>query len=166
VVGDAEFVVGMARPGTFQKGHPRLGGRKKGVPGKRNSRYAEYAKQQQREQEILEAKQAFQDALAGVTNFSPLQVMHAVMLLRISKGDAAGALEAAREAAPYVHAKLNAAEVRVQHSIAQRSDEEVALEIEMLRAKIARSKELPPPQIEDAPQTLEGQAQDVPVASE
>jgi len=92
VVGDAEFVVGMARPGTFQKGHPRLGGRKKGVPGKRNSRYAEYVKQQQREQEILEAKQAFQDALAGVTNFSPLQVMHAVMLLRISKGDAAGAL--------------------------------------------------------------------------
>jgi hypothetical protein len=89
--------------------------------------------------------------------------MNAVMLLRMGQGDHAGALQAAREATPYVHAKLNAAEVRVQHSIAQRSDDEVALEIEMLRAKIARSKELPPPQIDGTAQTVEEPAQDISV---
>jgi hypothetical protein len=114
----------------------------------------------------MAAREAFQAALAGEMRFTPLQVMNAVMLLRIGQGDHEGALQAAREAAPYVHAKLVASEVRVQHSFAQRSDEEVALEIETLRAKIARSKELPPPQIEGSAQTVEEQPQDIPVASD
>ena len=80
-------------------------------------------------------------------------------------GDIEGATKIAEAAAPYTSAKLMASEVRVQHSIAQRSDEEVALEIEMLRAKIARSEDLPPLPIEGAAQTVEEQAQDIPAAA-
>jgi hypothetical protein len=68
---------------------------------------------------------------------SPLEVMQAVMLLRINKGDYDGALVAAEKAAPYMHAKLNATDVNVRHSYASKSDAEVAAEIELLRQKIA-----------------------------
>jgi hypothetical protein len=60
---------------------------------------------------------------------------------RIGKADYAGAMEAAEKAAPYVHARLNAAEVRVQHSLADRSSEQLAADIEIIRTKLAIAKQ-------------------------
>ncbi len=122
----------------FAKGHVKLGGRTRGTPNRGNPE--QEARKKAAEEEIRAAKEAFEAAMAGELRFTPLQVMNAVMLLRIGQGDHEGALEAARDAAPYVHAKLNAAEVRVQHSIVNRSDAELTAEIETIRAKIARSK--------------------------
>jgi hypothetical protein len=120
----------MPKP-LFQKGRTKTGGKIKGSRNKATLL---------REQEKAAAKDALQQAVAGTLKFTPLQVMHAVMLLRISRGDDQGALAAASEAAPYVHAKLNAAEVRVHHSISGRSDDAIAQEIEMLRLKVEAAK--------------------------
>jgi hypothetical protein len=111
----------------YRKGHAKMGGRVKGTPNRMSA-------------EILAARQAFQAALSGEMNFTPLQVMYAVMMLRISRGDDAGALEAAKEAAPFVHARLNAAEVMVHHTLHNRSDEQIASDIEALRLKIASAQ--------------------------
>jgi hypothetical protein len=104
--------------------------------------------------ELTRAKQEFQAALAGEMKFTPLQVMHAIMLLRIGRGDHEGALMAAREAAPYCHARLNATDVRVKHATADRLDSEIAAEITALRAKLDAARALPAPPI-----TIEATAQ-------
>jgi hypothetical protein len=114
----------------------------------------------------LASREEIEIAAARMHTMTPLEVMLTGMHLKLGRGDIEGATKIAEAAAPYTSPKLVASEVRVQHSIAQRSDEEVALEIEMLRAKIGRSKELPPPQIEDTTQTAEEQPQDIPVASD
>src|SRR4051794_40491004 len=106
----------------FRKGQAKIGGRRSGSKNRRTR--AMDAKID----ELTRAKQEFQAALAGEMKFTPLQVMHAIMLLRIGQGDHEGALMAAREAAPYCHARLNAADVRVQHSIGDRPDSEIAAE--------------------------------------
>jgi hypothetical protein len=70
--------------------------------------------------------------------------MHAVMLLRISQGDDAGALQAASEAAPYVHSRLNATDLRV-HSTTDRTDDQITAEIAALRTKFDAARSLPAP---------------------
>src|SRR5215469_16032956 len=141
----------------FQKGRAKTGGKKKGTLNRAT----------ERRMRLLDgAEEALIKLGQNPATVSPLMVMCSVMCLRLQERDYKTAVEVAALAAPYVHARLNAAEVRVQHSIAQRSDEEVAIEIEMLRAKIARSKDLPPPEIEGAAQTVEERAQDIPVVSE
>ena len=109
----------------FQKGRVKTGGRKKGSPHRLPPKTVTPL--------VIAAE--FQAAL--VREFTPLEVMHAIMLLRVSKADYDGALSAAEKAAPYVHPRLNAAEVRVQHMLAARSDEEVAAEIQALQQKLA-----------------------------
>jgi hypothetical protein len=123
----------------FKKGRTKTGGRKKGSPYRKLDA-AEQRRKEAREREIQQAKAEFQAAMAGEMSFTPLQVMYAVMLLRIGRGDDQGALEAAKEAAPFVHAKLTAAEVMVKHALQSRSDAEITAEIEQLRLKIAASK--------------------------
>jgi hypothetical protein len=68
------------------------------------------------------------------------------MRRRIQAGDDAGALAAAAIAAPYVHARLAMSEVRVQHTTADRSDDEIAREIASLQQRIeaAHRAETPP----------------------
>ena len=112
----------------FQKGRAKTGGRKKGVRNKASR----------------EAREKFRDFLRENITFTPLQVMHAVMQARIETGDLEGALSAAEKAAPYSHAKLNATDVHVRHSISDKPDAVVAAEIEALRAKIERSRSVPP----------------------
>jgi hypothetical protein len=72
---------------------------------------------------------------------TPLEVMHAVMFIKISKADYDGAIEIAEKAAPFCHPRLNAAEVRVQHSLAVRTDEELSAHILALREKLALVKQ-------------------------
>ena len=125
----------------FRQGHGKLGGRRKGT------RNLPSKAQRKAEAEIMAAKEAFQAALVGSTQFSPLQVMTAITMLRIGQGDYEGALEAAQAAAPYCHAKLAASEVRVRHSISESSDAEISEAITTLRAKLAKAKALPEPQV-------------------
>jgi hypothetical protein len=123
----------MARP----KGLPKTGGRKKGTPNKTTAERREKAK----------AKSLFGDDFQSALNelatarLTPLEVMHAVMFIRIGKADYAGAMEAAEKAAPYCHARLNAAEVKVSHSLSDRTSEQLAADIEMIRTKLAIAKQ-------------------------
>ncbi len=112
----------------YQRGHKKLGGRKKGTLNKKTQRRLALEK--------LSSDELQQIMLAEL-KLSPLEVMQAVMLLRVNRGDYDGALAAAEKAAPYMHAKLNATDINVRHSYASKSDTEVAAEIELLRQKIA-----------------------------
>jgi hypothetical protein len=112
---------------AFIKGHTKVGGRKKGDRNKPGPR--QHAK--------LIFGDDFRAALLEEIRATPLEVMHAVMMLRVSKGDYDGALVAAEKAAPYCHARLTASEVKVRHSLAGRSDAELAADIEMIRQKLA-----------------------------
>jgi hypothetical protein len=111
----------------YQKGHKKLGGRKSGTLNKKTQRRLALEK--------LSSDELQQIMLAEL-KLSPLEVMQAVMLLRINRGDYDGALVAAEKAAPYMHPRLNATDVNVRHSYASKSDAEVAAEIESLRQKI------------------------------
>jgi hypothetical protein len=124
----------------FQKGHTKFGGRRKGSQNHQGK---------VRQSHRLVFADEFQAAL--VQEFSPLEVMHAIMLLRVAKADYDGALSAAEKAAPYCHARLNSAEVKVQHSLSGRTDAEVAAEIELLREKLAIARQ--PPLIEGSAET-------------
>ena len=66
---------------------------------------------------------------------------------------------AAEKAAPYMHPRLNATDVNVRHSYANKSDAEVAAEIESLRQKIEiaqrQSTAATPPMIEATAEPLE-----------
>jgi hypothetical protein len=155
-------------PTPFLRGHTKFGGRKKGSRNKATilRLKAEHEALTKLAQARLASKEEIEMAAAQMHTMSPLEVMLTGMHLKLGRGDIEGATRIAEAAAPYTSAKLMASEVRVQHGIAQRSDAEVAAEIEVLRMKIARSKELPPPQIEGTAQTVEEQPQDIPADSE
>jgi hypothetical protein len=85
---------------------------------------------------------------------TPLDAMLGVLKIRIEEGDYDGALTAAEKAAPYCHAKLNATDINVRHSAGDRTDDQIATEIALLRAKLdaARSLPAPPVTIEATPE--------------
>jgi hypothetical protein len=114
----------------FTKGHTKVGGRTKGIPNKSS---------EQKEVDRLLFGPEFRSAIKELTvaRLTPLEVMHAVMFIKIGKGDYDGALTVAEKAAPFCHPKLNAAEVRVQHSLSARTDEELAAGILAIREKLA-----------------------------
>jgi hypothetical protein len=126
----------VARPGTFQKGHPRYGGRQKGLPGVGKDA-----------RKVKPIKQRIEELLGEEIKFTPLQVMHAVMHVRLERNDLDGALTAAEKAAPYCHAKLAMTDVRVKHSNTDRSDSDIATEIANLRAKLNAARALPAPPV-------------------
>jgi hypothetical protein len=118
----------------FTKGHTKIGGRKKGIPNRTT---------EQKEADRLLFGNDFRSALKELTvaRLTPLEVMHAVMFIKIGKADYDGAIEIAEKAAPFCHPKLNAAELRVQHSLSARTDEELAASIMLLREKLALVKQ-------------------------
>jgi hypothetical protein len=118
----------------FTKGHTKIGGRKKGIPNRTS---------EQKEADRLLFGNDFRSALKELTvaRLTPLEVMHAVMFIKIGKADYDGAIEIAEKAAPFCHPKLNAAEVRVQHSLSARTDEELSAHILALREKLALVKQ-------------------------
>jgi hypothetical protein len=140
----------------FQKGRAKTGGRQKGTfnrtPAQREAEKA--AKKAQQETARLAFGSDFKAALMQLSaaRLTPLEVMHAVMFIKVAHGDYDGAIEVAEKAAPFCHAKLNAAEVRVQHSVAGRSDDELAANILALREKLS---------IATQPQPLNGQIIDL-----
>jgi hypothetical protein len=121
----------------FKKGHPRYGGRQKGVPPGTSKKLKEI---QARDPELVRRLQEFLDQGVKIT---PLDCMLGVLKLRIEQGDYEGALSAAAQAAPYCHAKLNATDIRVQRT--ERSDSDITAELVALRAKLDAARALPPP---------------------
>jgi hypothetical protein len=133
----------------YQMGHKKLGGRSRGTPNKKTQRRLALEKLSSAE---------LQQIMLAELKLSPLEVMQAVMLLRINKGDYDGALVAAEKAAPYMHPRLNATDLNVRHSYASKSDAEVATEIESLKQKIAiahRQSARAPPMIEATAEPVE-----------
>jgi hypothetical protein len=80
---------------------------------------------------------------AEVRDITPLETMLLVMRSAIAEGDCPVMLAAASAAAPYLHPKLAAAEVRVTHkAVAAMSDEELKAEIALLEARIKAAETL------------------------
>jgi hypothetical protein len=125
----------------FQKGHTKWGGKRKGSVNK---------KTEARMHLFADTEQALIQLGQDPTHVSPLMVMCSVMCFRLQQKDYKAAVEIAQMAAPYVHAKLNATDVNVRHSLANRSDSEVAAELAAIRAKIEAARTLPAPPIIDA----------------
>jgi hypothetical protein len=119
------------------KGHPRWGGRRKGTPSKAV---------QLRRDEIAQAIRRQRPVPDEVLQMSPIEVMGRIMRLRYAEGDLIGALAAASSLAPYLHPRLSMNDTTVRHEVANRSDAEIAAEIEAVRARIERAKlaSLPP----------------------
>lgn len=133
----------------FQKG---FGGRRKGSKNKKTLRRLEEQRLQREAMQearirLAQAQLASQEeiemAASRMHTMSPLEVMLTGMHLKLGRGDIGGAIKIAEAAAPYTSPRLNATDVRVQHSVAGKSDVEVAAEIEALRMKIERSRSAP-----------------------
>jgi hypothetical protein len=124
----------------FQKGRAKVGGRKKGTPNKASA---------QRKAAIAAIEETAARLGLQPIEASPLQVMCTVMCLRLQERDYESAVDIAAMAAPYIHARLNATDVSIRHSVANRSDAEIALEIEALRAKVEQVRALPAPPVID-----------------
>ena len=73
----------------------------------------------------------------AIEDMHPLWVIHAIMAMRFNAGDYAGALFAAITPAPYTNARLSSSEVRVTHTLATLSDEELQAQALAYERKIA-----------------------------
>jgi hypothetical protein len=93
-----------------------------------------------RQQQLREATLAAALTPEQCAELSPLEVMRAIMRNRFRAGDYDGALAAARECAPYVHAKLAQTDMRISGTLATKSDSELADEIAQLEARIAAAQ--------------------------
>jgi hypothetical protein len=114
----------MAR---FEPGRSKTGGRTKGTLNKAK-------------QETLEAIQgAFARVgidVADVAHITPLEAMRVALHLAILNRDRGGILQVASAMAPYIHPKLAMSEVRVQHTLAARTTEDLLAEAETLRRRL------------------------------
>jgi hypothetical protein len=137
----------MPRP----KGLPKTGGRKKGSKNRTEADKYFFGPD-------------FRSAMKelAIARLTPLEVMHAVMFIKIGKGDYDGAMLAAEKAAPFCHPKLNAAEVHVQHSLSAHTSEELAADILALREKLAIVQQRPVGTVIDLiPERAQGVGQSV-----
>jgi hypothetical protein len=117
------------------KGHPRWGGKKKGTKNRATVRHEQVIRDVFRE-----GSEGSEVAIPPeVLALTPLEIMARVMRARYVAGDHAGALQAAAHAAPYVHARLSISAATITHTT-DRSDSELAAEIEALRQRIDRAR--------------------------
>jgi hypothetical protein len=115
----------------FKRGHPRYGGRKL---GQRNRATIE------RELAVAEAGARMCEALglteSDVANLMPLDVLLMAMRRSVLDGDKAGAVQAAVAAAPFCHARLSSADIKVHHELGEKSDLELEAEILDLQERL------------------------------
>jgi hypothetical protein len=125
----------------YRNGHPKLGGRVKGTPNRKDAK--KELEEKLAMERLLAARLASQEeiklAYMNMATMSPLEVLCMGMHLRLHRGDLEGAAQLASAAVPFTSPKLTASDVRV-HQSAQRPDSEVAVEIEALRAKVERAQ--------------------------
>jgi hypothetical protein len=112
----------MAHAGGRPKGHPKSGGRKRGSKNLTPGRHVVGTAPLKRE---LTTLMALDLPPIKLEDMHPLVVIHAIMVMRFSSGDFAGALYAAVALAPYTNAKLTSSEVHVTHTLATMSDDEL-----------------------------------------
>jgi hypothetical protein len=117
----------------FQKGRAKTGGRRKGSVNK--SILA-------RQEAIGESMRTLGLAPGAIDAMTPLAVMRLVMTARLRAGDHAGALLAAEAAAPYCHARLASADLRIRDEHAGKSDEQLQAEIKELERRIKAAETL------------------------
>jgi hypothetical protein len=129
----------------------KWGGRKKGTPNKGPRKYKEPRKpvaiavaQAGISAEVVAAKARehvmTEEEAQAIT---PVGALLYVMRRRLVAKDWTGVVQAANCAAPYVHARLTISDVRVQHNLANSSDDELAASILALRDKFAISQQQP-----------------------
>jgi len=122
----------MAAP----KGHPKWGGRVKGTKNRPH-----LGRQALIDSQI---KKATAELAAATTPeaMTPLEAILLCMHWAIDRGDHAAILAAATAAAPYCHARLAIADVRVTTTQAPMNEEQLAIEIATLEKRIAEAKRL------------------------
>jgi hypothetical protein len=120
---------------TFQPGHPRYGGSKKGKPYRKT-----VERREAQARALAKAIEAADIPEFTITELNPLNVMLFVMVERFRAGDHQSALVAAQAAAPYVHARLSSSDVKVTTTHADKSDEELQAEIAEVERRIAAAR--------------------------
>lgn len=123
----------------FAKGRPKTGGRVKGTinRAKVERLRAEEEARVRLAAARLASEEEIEQAVARMHTMSPLEIMLMGMHLKLGRGDIDGAQKIAEAAAPYTAPRLNAAEVKIQHSLAGLHDDQVAAEIQALQQKLA-----------------------------
>ena len=119
----------------FQKGRLKTGGRVAVVPNKKTAERerAESQANEDRHRAIEEALRAVPEDV--LVNMAPLDCLLSLMRICYRFGDRYGAQSAATAAAPYVHMRLSASDVRVHHTLEDRPDAELVAELQALESK-------------------------------
>jgi hypothetical protein len=117
------------------RGHPRWGGKKRGTPNRATVERARL---------FAEAISELGPAAERLRELSPLDAMLLVLRNRLERGDENGILAAAQAAAPYCHGRLSITDTTVRH-VTDRSDTELAAEIEALRQRVERARQASTP---------------------
>jgi hypothetical protein len=117
------------KTGGKRKGSPKSGGRKAGTPNKLTTA---------RLQVMADAVAAEGLTPEQIATIGPLDTLLLVMRKYLVAQNWPGAVQAASAAAPYMHAKLTVADIRLHHdAVDSLSDREIAAERELLLAKRA-----------------------------
>jgi hypothetical protein len=114
------------KTGGKRRGSPKTGGRRAGTPNKFTVVKAEA---------MAEAVQAQALTEAEIATITPLDALLYVLRRYLVAHDWHGAIQAASAAAPYVHYKLSASDVRIRHEVGGLSDEQIAAERQLLLTK-------------------------------
>jgi hypothetical protein len=114
------------------KGTPKTGGRVAGTPNKATV---------QKAKAIALAHDAMGMTAEDIAGLTPLDGMMLVMRWGVETKNPGVVLAAAQAAAPYVHARLSHAEVRVSGTIAHLTDADLEAEIASLEARIRQAED-------------------------
>src|SRR5262249_40286283 len=115
------------RPGTFEVGHKKRGGREKGTKNHVN---------QIRREAMEEGFARLGVPVENLTMITPLQTMLAAMQLAWEDGDVAAALHAASLAAPFCHARLSTVDMRLKNDLSEKTSAELEAEAQELAVKL------------------------------
>jgi hypothetical protein len=113
-------------------GHPRYGGRRKGSVNK-----VKVVRKAIETEFLMRTLDAAGIPQTKLEDMHPLNVIHWIMVERFRSGDYGGALFAATALAPYTNARLSSSEVRVMHTLAQLSDDELHAQALAYEQKLA-----------------------------
>ena len=118
----------MARSSTtFERGHTKVGGRRKGSVDKKVAA---------RRQLAAMALQDLGLSAEEIAKLNSIAVMELVMHARLKAGDHSGALMAAAELAPYQAPRLSASAVAIRTEHRAKSDAEIEAEIRTIEARL------------------------------
>jgi hypothetical protein len=133
---------------SFQHGHKKVGGRKKGSVNKATAH---------RQQAMDQAYQRLGITPERLAEITPLQGILMVMHWGLDQKDPNLVLAAATAAAPFVHPKLSSSDVRITTELRHKSEAELAAEVAELERRIAQTRAVLP-STPSPPPVIEGEA--------